>query len=362
MGVFSGITALGNERFSHQQIASTLSPRLQQLIILPTEKCNFRCTYCYEDFMIGKMREPVQQAIQRFLDRRVPELRGLSLTWFGGEPLVAKSVVLRLSSYASRLCREHDVQISGGITTNAYLLNFELFEELLSYGQRFFQITLDGWGDGHNAVRKLANGKGTFDRIWENLLAMRRSSENFEIQMRIHVRRENYESLETLLDHIADEFGDDRRFTLDFEHLRNLGGEGGMTIDRPLSISELKQVEAGFRARFEARARPASALSDTASASAPVFAPAIGEVASGGEPGAPPYICYASKPNSLLIRADGRIGKCTVALTDDRNTIGRINDDGTLTIDNGKLQPWIRGLSSLEEKALECPLSGMARA
>ena len=50
-----------------------------------------------------------------------------------------------------------------------------------------------------------------------------------------------------------------------------------------------------------------------------------------------------------------------MALNDDRNTIGKINEDGTLTIDNAKLQPWVRGLSTLEEKALECPLSGMAR-
>ncbi len=57
---------LGDERFSDVQIASALSRKIQQLIILPTEKCNFRCTYCYEDFMIGAMKEPVQRGIERF--------------------------------------------------------------------------------------------------------------------------------------------------------------------------------------------------------------------------------------------------------------------------------------------------------
>jgi len=42
------------------------------------------------------------------------------------------------------------------------------------------------------------------------------------------------------------------------------------------------------------------------------------------------YICYASKANSLVIRADGRIAKCTVALNDERNHIGDLKPDGSL--------------------------------
>src|ERR1043165_6340145 len=130
MDVVADQLTLGDERFSHGQVAATLSRKLQQLIILPTEKCNFRCTYCYEDFAIGKMKEPVQLAIERYLDRRIPGLAELRLDWFGGEPLVAHKIVRRLSSYASRLCSEHGVALQGAITTNAYLLDFALFEEL----------------------------------------------------------------------------------------------------------------------------------------------------------------------------------------------------------------------------------------
>jgi uncharacterized protein len=338
----------GFGKFSHGDIASTLTRKKQELIILPTEKCNFRCTYCYEDFLIGKMKPDVQAAIERLLDRRIPELAVLSISWFGGEPLVARDVVLRLSKYASLKSREHGVSFNGGLTTNAYLLTPALFEELVSYDQTFFQITLDGWEEKHDAVRRQANGKGTFSRIWDHLVAMRQIDADFRIQLRIHVRRDNFESIAYLLKQIAVVFGSDPRFTLDFEHLRDLGGEGGKSVERPLTRAELADVEREFR-RIHAEA-----LTPTSDVALP-HQEAIGAAESA-------FICYAAKANSLLIRADGRIGKCTVALSDARNTIGSINSDGTVSVDNGRLRPWLRGLSELNEAALECPLVGLPRS
>jgi molybdenum cofactor biosynthesis enzyme MoaA len=109
---------LGGNGFTTAQIASTLSSRFQQLILLPTEKCNFRCTYCYEDFKLGRMSESTQLGIERFIAKRISELSYLSLSWFGGEPLVAKDIVLRIASYASRLSKEWGVGFGGGLTTN----------------------------------------------------------------------------------------------------------------------------------------------------------------------------------------------------------------------------------------------------
>lgn len=350
---------LGNDEFSHAQIASTLSNRFQQLIILPTERCNFRCTYCYEDFLIGKMKEPVQSSIERFMDRRIPELADLSIQWFGGEPLLAKHVVLRLSAYASRVCKANGVSFIGGLTTNAYLLDTELFEELLSYEQRNFQITFDGWHEGHDAVRKMANGRGSFQKIWENVVGSKQSAEKFKIQIRVHVRRDNFENLEILLDNLAREVGGDSRYSLDFEHLRDLGGPGGKSVDRPLSLAELREIEVGLRKRYvDAR--------DLIHGKTPHFPtgafPNDAEVDETNQREVPKessYICYAAKPNSLLIRSDGRVGKCTVALADDRNTIGKINPDGTVEIDNARLRPWLRGLSDLNADVLGCPLGGL---
>jgi hypothetical protein len=50
--------------FDARQIAAYITQKFQELILLPTEKCNFRCTYCYEDFELGRMKESTILALR----------------------------------------------------------------------------------------------------------------------------------------------------------------------------------------------------------------------------------------------------------------------------------------------------------
>jgi len=70
------------------------------LIILPTEACNFRCTYCYETFENKKMPRSVVSGIKSLIDRRGEELDELEISWFGGEPLLALDVITEISKHA----------------------------------------------------------------------------------------------------------------------------------------------------------------------------------------------------------------------------------------------------------------------
>jgi len=68
-------------------------------------------------------------------------------------------------------------------------------------------------------------------------------------------------------------------------------------------------------------------------------------------------ICYAAKPNSLLIRADGTLGKCTVAFSDERNSKGSLNPDGTLKIKQDVWRLWLKGFEDMDSDFLNCPYS-----
>src|SRR5215210_7733029 len=100
-----------------------LSNRLLHLILLPTEQCNFRCVYCYEDFAAGEMARPMVNGVKSLLARRIANLDLLSLSWFGGEPLLAWPIVEEVQSFALELVRDHPrVRLSSNLTTNGSLL------------------------------------------------------------------------------------------------------------------------------------------------------------------------------------------------------------------------------------------------
>jgi uncharacterized protein len=293
----------------------------------------------------------------------------LKFSWFGGEPLVAKDVVLRLSRYAKQKCDEHGVKFQGGLTTNAYVLDQALARELISLNQDFFQITLDGWKEAHDVLRQRADGRGTFDVIWNNLLGLKALDLKFEVCVRIHVRRDNIENLETLMREYAKEFFDDKRFRLDFQHLRDMGGDGGKTIQDVVTLQELNQIEKKLRKIVLAEMRQLRGRLELESCvdTAVIVEKASNAGESAGsqraseQTASEPYICYASKANSLLIRSNGRIGKCTVAFDDDRNHIGVLLPDGKLSLDTARLNSWFNGIEDLDEARAGCPIGGIAK-
>lgn len=308
---------------------------LLNLIIFPTEQCNFRCTYCYEDFAIGKMKKGVVMGIKNLLSTRVPDLSFLDISWFGGEPLLALGVIREISSHIVALTTQHPKLIyRSDMTTNAYLLDRDTFEELLQLGVTSYQISLDGDETIHNKTRLRADGKGTFEQIWENLRAMKSVESNFQITLRVHFSPDNWRDLDKLIIKINSEFGTDKRFRVYFKDIELLGGPNDH-ITKVFDEASKDLVRHTLNRKL----------------SAPSMSQGIDSN----------YICYASKTNSFGVRANGDLIKCTVALNDARNKIGKINSDGSLSIEKDKLLLWLGGLSSLNKKELACPYGQMPK-
>lgn len=319
-----------------------LDPRAFELIILPTEYCNFRCTYCYEDFKIGAMDTTVVESLKNLMRLRAEELDLLAISWFGGEPLLAASTVLNLSTFARDLMRGNGKAFRSGMTTNGYTLTPALFMQLLDAGVNRYQISLDGPRELHNRSRRRADGHGTFDRIWSNLLEIARIAKSvnpppdFHVVLRVHYDANTADKLEPLVEAVSRDLGLGRYFSLHMHEIERLGGPHDDAIAPPSD------------ADHEAVRRLMSKYGQGADGPVHTLAVDVGS-----------YICYAARANSLLIRADGRIGKCTVALDDERNVVGRLKPDGTLDVYNERLKPWIRGVFSGESEALACPRAGM---
>ncbi|EJR26679.1 radical SAM protein [Bacillus cereus] len=316
-------------------LAKLLSSQYQELILFPTEQCNFRCVYCYEDFKDGRMSKETIEGIKALLKQRVPELKELHLNWFGGEPLVAKDIVLDISSYASDLAKQFsNVSYYGSMTTNAYLLTPKVFSDLISAGVTNYQITLDGPNIIHNQRRLRANGEGSFERIWKHLIYMQESSLHFKVTLRIHFDLKSKELLLPFIDVIREKFGGDSRFDILFKPLEQLGGPNDHLIE-VVPYAQREEIIRIFNQRLYENKQYNNVKKNEN-----------------------PYVCYAARPNSLTIRANGGIGKCTVVLNDPRNQIGFLKQDGTLILNKERLNQWFSGYSNLDEDILSCPLKG----
>ena len=341
-------TTLTNSQSSVQEASVQLStlrtvadPRVLELIILPTEKCNFRCTYCYEDFNIGQMSSGLVNATKKLIASRVNDLDALSISWFGGEPTLALPVVLDITSTARLIFEQQSKQFSSHMTTNAYLLNRETFLLLINAGVSSFQISLDGPADVHNKTRLRADGKATFDVLWSNLLQMaslaKNGCNNFKVRLRIHYDLNTATELPPLIDMIAKDLLPTGCFAVDFHQIEKLGGANDDTISLASNIQHNIVRDLALKIKSNTPTHQVLVAEDIEN-----------------------YVCYASKANSLILRADGRLAKCTVALNDKRNDVGKLNLDGTIEVNNERFSPWIRGLFTGDADTLACPLHGMS--
>lgn len=300
------------------------------LILLPTEACNLRCTYCFEDFSGGRMAPEVVAGVKRLLERRAPDLRALTLSWFGGEPLLARDLVEDVLAHARNLLGRHPrVDFSSDMTTNGYLLSRETFEGLVGLGVSSWYVTFDGPRPRHDARRVRPDGGGTFERIWRNVEALRDVAGDFEVVLRLHVDEENREDMPGFVATCRETFGGDPRFRLAVRRLARLGGSGDAELP-VLGGPSADSVEASLREQA------AGAQEEKLQA------------------------CYAGWANSFIVRADGSLNKCSVAQAHPNNRVGVLREDGRLELDTPLMLRWMRGLRSGSGDELECPMIGLA--
>jgi uncharacterized protein len=248
--------------------------------------------------------------------------------------MLAPEIITDISTHAIRTAERHGFAYTGAITTNGYFLDRQSFRQCLDNGINDFQISFDGDRNLHDKSRVLGSGAGTFDRIWENVLGMRSVSAEFHVLLRLHYTRENYTEVGEFSRRVYREFGDDPRFRVFFKGIIPLGGpnDSDITVVTPREDAEMR------RYLWQTSGYPLSKSER-----------------------APEYVCYAAMANSFVVRSTGRLGKCTVALTDDFNTIGELREDGEIVVDQEKFQRWIAPVIEERWDIVSCPVAWVAQ-
>lgn len=108
-----------------------------RLTILPTGKCNFKCSYCFENpqsFCRDIMTDEAQTTLLKYVQKSIANHKALHVSWFGGEPLLASGVISYLSNRFKQICNSKRISYSADITSNGFLLDCDMFSVLYDLG------------------------------------------------------------------------------------------------------------------------------------------------------------------------------------------------------------------------------------
>lgn len=179
--------------------------------LIPTEGCNFQCSYCHKNHPAASMTRDTLDQIEEYITAQAPRHKQVVLAWLGGEPILCKDTVLEVSEMIQNLQKQHGFQYTAKMTTNGYLLDEKLFRQFCQAGITSYQITLDGWN--HDKTRPHVSGKGTLRTIIDNLVALSKlppEEYSFHITLRRNLLAgdEDY----SWYDYLYRLFGQDKRF------------------------------------------------------------------------------------------------------------------------------------------------------
>lgn len=133
-----------------------------------SEVCNLACRYCYcgtcrdEVPNQGRMSETIARAAINWLFAVSGRSKDVGITFFGGEPLMNKKVLLFAVTYSQRLAKLHGKKVSYSMTTNGTLIDDDVIAVIKRYNFGLM-VSLDGPKGRHDGQCPTRAGTGSFD-------------------------------------------------------------------------------------------------------------------------------------------------------------------------------------------------------
>lgn len=288
------------------------------LTILPTESCNFRCIYCYENHDEKFMKKEMVESIEKFLTKNYLKYNHINISWFGGEPTLCKKTVLQVNETVKKLVENDLSKYAFSMTTNGYLLDCASFIDYYNSGITMYQITIDAWKQDKN--RPLKNGCATFQKIIDNLDKIHQLPKNYKFHIMIRNNILANDRDYSWYDYLNEKYGEDDRFSIVVRAVNDMGKEEV----KKLNILSGEEKEKLIKEHLEYIEKLKIRCNNIEERNMFVGA----------------NQCYAAYKNGYVIRADGKIEKCTVILDCLENEIGYLDLEGNMHLDYEKNKIW----------------------
>ena len=293
------------EALKERQERRQLEDKGVHLGICPTMSCNFSCRYCIETSQVrpGRMSEKTQENVLHWTKELLSDAKDFSLIWFGGEPMLAMDIIEKTGTALYDHCRQKDLDFTSAIYTNGYFLNEKNIRILENAGVSCVRISMDGSQTGHDRMRHLKTGEGSYLQIMENL----RIPTKMTYRIRCNMQRENLTEYEILVDRLRD--------TAEKSGNRIIVSPERMRVEKDVDPS-LKALELSYPEYYEffRKARTLKVAEDNKKLRTLLV----------GKPGG--MTCNAARRRSFQIDEHGNIYKCNWFLGKEDHVLANVND------------------------------------
>ena len=261
-----------------------------------TKKCNYRCTYCFENHCGNEIDICTIDEICLILKEYIKKnslLKNVVAIWFGGEPTLYIDYIIEANKKIKETCKEINLEYSSRIITNGYYLE-KIIPYIKEWNLTDIQVTFDGTKEVHDARRKLINGKGTFDKIIRNIKLIHM---DIDLVIRVNVDSSNIKNIYQLYDFFTEmEFDEKVKVYFQPMLVEDYGGESSCYLGKLIQDEKLYEEYVNL-------------LAYTHTLEKPCFIKAF---------------CNVDFPGSLVISNDGYIHKCWAETENSKKALGKL--------------------------------------
>lgn len=155
-------------------LESILSNKIESITLQVTQNCNLRCSYCpyTGNYYVNRKHSDKKVTIETakkavdFLAKHSTHSKEVSISFYGGEPLLEFDIVCSTIAYAKKVFGQKNIIFA--ITTNGTIMN-ESIMKMLSDNTVRLLFSLDGPEQVHDVNRRYFSGKGSFNDVIRNI-------------------------------------------------------------------------------------------------------------------------------------------------------------------------------------------------
>lgn len=195
------------------------STSTMHLTIAPTMDCCFKCPYCFEKYKgPGKMTTEVMDHIVKYVNS-IESKPDFSVTWFGGEPLMA---IEQIEQLYDKLVSCYKKPTKSDVITTGFHINEKVIDVFKRIEISQIQITLDGLKETHNKVKSTDVCNDVFSKVLDNMELVMQLAPEINIVFRVNITKLNANEYVPLVKLLSERY----------KNYKNFGISPGIVMER----------------------------------------------------------------------------------------------------------------------------------